>query len=111
MTYSSGVVQESVLPTTGVIYKSSDASLNEIYASVTNDNSIFGVYTIKVTASNTWTAANNQDINYYFTLTVEVDCSIETITIASAVPNHAYTIYDDSYDIIFTDFISSHPEC
>ena len=78
---------------------------------MTNDNSIFGVYTIKVTASNAWTVANNQDINYSFTLAVEVDCSIETITIASAVPDHAYTIYDETYDIIFTDFISSNPEC
>ena len=59
LTQVGGVVQTSVLPTSGMIYKSSDPSLNEIYANIVNDNSVFGTYTIKVTASNTWTSDNS----------------------------------------------------
>jgi hypothetical protein len=65
------------------------------YTNIMNDNSLEGVYTIRVTISTPYTIANPQLSSQYFydfTLTVTLNCSIEAIT---SIPMSAtsYQIY------------------
>lgn len=80
LSYTGSVVQPTPFGTTGVIY-ATNALLNKFYANI-NSNSLYGVYTVKVTASNLWTTTNSLIVSFSFNLTVRADCSKETITVA-----------------------------
>ena len=78
--------------TGGIFYKSDTGSVRSIWVSNLPDNSYEGVYTIKITLNNAYTAANPSVVNWYeFDVDVQFNCEVETIT-ATTIANMAYTI-------------------
>ena len=99
------------MPSTGSpIYKNADNQIKSIWSNVVDDNTLEGVYTIKLTVTTAYTDANPSFVNYYlFQLEVKFNCAIETIT-SSSVLNMAYTIYAGEETYIVPAF-TIDPEC
>lgn len=95
--------------TGGEFYKSDTGSVRKIWVSDLPDNSYEGIYTIKITLNNEYTALNPSVVNWYeFDVDVQFNCALETIS-SSSIGDMAYTIRATE-TLVVTQF-SVNPRC
>ena len=88
--------------TGGEFYKSDTGWERKIWVSDLPDNSYEGVYTIKITLNNDYTAANPSVVNLYeFDVDVQFNCELETIS-TSSISDMAYTIRGTAETLVVT---------
>ena len=88
--------------TGGEFYKSDTGWERKIWVSDLPDNSYEGVYTIKITLNNDYTAANPSVVNWYeFDVDVQFNCALETIS-TSSIADMAYTIRGTAETLVVT---------